>query len=108
MRVGFGADFCMRASIPALFLLMMMVMQTLQKSKRERNLPVLISLIVILLIGSVTPWHEIIRTTSNTMTAYRNHQPVYSPSQTEDQIFGSYNFSGTIEDSFFFRYLAKR
>ena len=108
MRVGFGADFCMRASIPALFMLMMMVMQTLQKSKRERNLPVLISLIVILLIGSVTPWHEIIRTTSNTMTAYRNHQPVYSPSQTEDQIFGSCNFSGTIEDSFFFRYLAKR
>lgn len=107
LRVGFGGDFCMRASIPALLILCLLVMQSLQESLRSKKYGAFCGMIVLLLIGSVTPIYEINRTIYMTAKAYREQQPVFCQSQTEEQIFDSYNFSGKIEESFFYKYLGR-
>ena len=107
LRVGFGGDFCMRASIPALLILCLLVMQSLQESIRRKKYGAFCGIILLLLIGSVTPIHEINRTVYMTAKAYREQQPVFCQSQTEEQIFDSYNFSGKIEESFFYKYLGR-
>lgn len=107
IQVGYGSDFCMRASIPALVILYLLVIETLKASWKDKNWKVFVGLMVLLIIGSATPLHEINRTTNQTFIAYHDQQPVYIQGQMEDQIFDSYNFSGKVEDSFFFKYLAK-
>lgn len=105
IRVGSAADFCMRASIPALFLLMIIVIDTLEQSYKEKG--ILISLIVILTIGAVTPLHEFIRTTQETVTRFNASQQVYEISQDSMKILNAPNFSGIIDNSFFFKYIAR-
>lgn len=108
IRVGNGADFCMRASIPALVMLYVLVISTLKESWRDRNWLVFISLIILLLIGSVTPIHELVRTTAMTATAYHSNQQVYVNDETEEEIFeNGNNFSGFIDESVFYKYLAR-
>lgn len=96
--VGGSCDFCMRASVPGLFLLMLWCIQTLGKSRKTMRGYVLIAL---LLLGAVTPLHEIKRTYVNTRTYYENQK--YN---AEGDIFGNSNFSGSV-DGLFGKYLAK-
>lgn len=105
IRVGSGADFCMRASIPALFLLMIMVIDSLEQNAKEKK--ILIPLILILAIGAITPLHEFVRTTQETVTRFNASQQVYETSQDSMKILNAPNFSGIIDNSFFFRYIAR-
>lgn len=97
----------MRASIPALFMLMIMVIDALDKAKKSRDLAVVISLSIILCIGAVTPFHEIVRTFKNTVNSLNSEEQVYLPSIDNHTILNSPNFSGAIDDSFFFKYIAR-
>lgn len=108
-------NFCMRASIPALFMLMYYVIRSLY----DNNKVLKILTVIVLLIGAYTPFTEIYRSVDNTLNwhDYIIRDEVYSFGDThycgddkEDSIkmisnqFFAYNY----QDSFFFRYLAKR
>ncbi len=107
ITVGNSMDFCWRASIPALFILMIMILETFKESKiqKKRLTPFILS--VLLLIGAVTPICEFGRTIKYTRIA--NNQGI-------DPALGSFNlmvnddidnFVGMTDDSVFFKYIAK-
>lgn len=108
IKIGYANDFCMRASIPALIILYLMVAETLCHSWKDKNWLVFVCLMGLFLVGSVTPVHEIMRTTTMTMNAYRNGEAVSLEGQTEDYIFTDCNFSGTADDNFFFKYMGRK
>ena len=107
IKVGSAGDFCMRASIPLLFILMIMVMDTLELAKKNSDKIVLTSLIVLLCIGAVTPLHEMVRAVKITTERINNSEQVYETSIDTQQLLNSPNFSGATDDSFFFKYIAK-
>ncbi len=74
-QVGNGRDFVMRASIPALFYLMLWTGDALASISLPRFLR--ISLIVLLLVGALTPLYEINRSLYRTLSFYFS-----SPQQT--------------------------
>ena len=71
IRIGNGYDFCMRATLPALVLLYLMIIKTLQNKKwRAKNHVPLLLLLLALGLGSITPLHEITRTVYMTRLGY--------------------------------------
>lgn len=96
VKVGESIDFCMRASIPALFLIYMWCVEILDKKKDLMSK----MLIVILVIGATTAMHEIARTVVNTL------QPYEIISVGAEAILTEPNFSGEVV-GFFWKYLAK-
>lgn len=106
-KVGAAGDFCMRASIPALFLLMLLVIDTLEESRQRKDAAVLIWLVVILSIGGITPLHEITRTFQNTIERLNTESQLYETAIDGHELLNSPNFSGSIDDSFFFKYIAR-
>lgn len=72
IHVGGAPDFCMRATIPALVLLCLFVLQSLQQEKIRL---LRLVLIMLLLIGTVTPLHEISRTLVYTAQGYIKQRP---------------------------------
>lgn len=96
--VGNADDFCMRASIPGLFLIMLWCIQALDEKKPGKRVWILL---LLLGIGAVTPLHEMKRSFVNTADAYENL------SVEGEEIFRIRNFSGSVE-GFFWDYLAKR
>ncbi len=109
IKVGNSSDFCMRASIPALVILMIFVIEALQKAYEEKDKFIFASLMVVLLLGSFTPWHEFARTVKNTVTSVNNGEKPYIQTTEENinNILNGSNFSGPIDDNFFFRYIVK-
>lgn len=107
IRVGYSIDFCMRASIPALFILMLWVIQAVQEAWKRREYAVFSGLIVALVIGSATPICEFKRTFTQTFDRIENEQIVYEEDTDALEILNSVNFSGDIEKNFFFQYLTK-
>ena len=107
IQIGYSMDFCMRASIPALFVLMLMVMQGLEKAWKEKNRFILIGLILTLLIGAVTPFFEMGRTVVETVNRRKNNVRITEVDSEELEIFSAPNFSGEIEDNFFFESITK-
>lgn len=98
IRVGARFDFCMRATIPALVLLYLMVIKTLENEKwRIKNRFLLCLLMLTLAVGSITPLHEIIRTVYGTMLGYRKPEPNLSIE----------NFFGWKEKNLFLHYFGK-
>lgn len=107
IKVGNEHDFCMRASIPALFIFMLLCMQGLEKM-REKFKRSAIVFCVFLLIGAITPFNEIHRSLSETYwRATRGESVRYPESNIESDILNANNFSGDIKDSIFFNYIAK-
>ncbi len=101
IMIGKSCDFCMRASIPGLFLIMLWCVDMLdawrtQKQNRKRACV----LAVLLMIGAVTPLHEIKRSYIHTREYYENQ------TATPEEIFMGNNFSGSTA-GFFWRYFAK-
>lgn len=96
--VGISNDFCMRASIPGLFLIMLWCIQTFDTHKWNLRL---ILLAAALLVGSVTPMHEIRRSIS----VSRDDFAVVGIE--EEKVFEAANFSG-ITESFFWKNIAKK
>jgi hypothetical protein len=107
ITVGFGKDFCMRASIPALVILYLMVVDTIQKTSEYKDYITLISIVALLLIGSITSIHEITRTVATTAERYRSGQAILDKSISEDELFKSANFVGDVKNNIFFDYFAK-
>ncbi len=72
IHVGIAPDFCMRATIPALVLLCLFVLQSLQQEKIRL---LRLVLVMLLLIGAVTPLHEMTRTAVYTSKGYIKQRP---------------------------------
>jgi len=105
--IGIYNDFCMRASIPALVILMCLVIDTLSRSIKLKKRKLAAVIICLLLIGSITPLHEISRSLSGTLIAELSGQKqgIYSLNPIDvdyirDQYYG-------YSDNFFFKNLAK-
>lgn len=98
-RVGTSIDFCMRASIPGLFILMLMVIEYLDEEGKSLTTYLLIAA---LLIGAITPMHEIRRTISKTI-----NQGYMNEVANEEDILSQGNFSGEVEDTIFGNYIMK-
>lgn len=97
IKVGYSNDFCMRASIPALLLVMLWCIQALDGKKKNAATWILI---MILLVGAVTPLHEIKRTLVNSKEEYKVEK------LENDTAFAPGNFSGST-DCFFWEILAR-
>lgn len=98
IRLGYSNDFCMRVSIPALFILMLWCIGAL--GEKRMNIRIIL-LLVCLLIGSATPIHEIRRALINSRTEFSIE------SFEEEDVFGAANFGGS-RDTIFWKYLAKK
>ena len=101
--IGHSNDFCMRASIPGLFLVMLWCIHAFDAWKRKKNNPTyrICLLAAVLALGAVTPLHEMKRSMVNTRNEYENAVA------QEDWIFTGRNFSGSTK-GFFWRYIAKQ
>ena len=126
IRIGTAADFCMRASMPAVFVLMALSVRLLtergaslwergERSAEQRKHGVICTLlIVVLLLGAVTPYKEIERgivAVAEEGRVVLVNDYVY----TLDRVFSGEqkdldrNFiAADYRDKLFFRYLAKR
>ena len=107
IRVGSGSDFCMRASIPALFLLMVLVIDGLERAKEEKNRRIFWGLMVMFLIGSITPIHEIGRTFHLTTERFQAGEQICESVKDPVELLNLPNFSGRIDESFFFEVIGK-
>lgn len=107
IKVGTGGDFCMRASIPLLFLLLLMVIDTLETAVEKKHRRLLYGLVLALSLGSITAVHEFGRTFQITAERIAAGEPVYSYSVSQEDLLNNINFSGVVNDSFFFRYITK-
>lgn len=106
IKVGSGGDFCMRASIPSLLILFYMVADSVRKDMAEKTVCRYI-IIIVLAVGSMTAIHEMGRSVSNTVLIYQQDHEAINPIAPEEKMLQSNNFSGNVEDNFFFRYIAK-
>ncbi len=98
IKVGHGPDFCMRGTIPALVVLFVMIVKTLQNTYwRRKNRVLFYSLLAVLALGAVTPVHELTRTIYMTRLGYTKIAP--------DLSFD--NFFGLTEGNLFWKYFAK-
>lgn len=108
-------NFCMRVSIPALFMLMYYVDRALYDNRGVRK----ILLVVVLIIGAYTPFTEIYRSITNKLywSKYMIRDEIYSFGNThyngddkEDSIkmISDQFFAYDYESSFFFKYLTKK
>ena len=110
IRVGYGFDFCMRASIPGLLLILLWCMNVFDSFMRtahsssprytwKEKLRICL-LAILLLLGAATPFHEIKRTYINTLSYYELQ------TISEEELYQGSNVCGN-PDSFFWKYLAR-
>ncbi len=107
IHVGSGQDFCLKASVPALFILMLLLMDTWKTAHQQHNNRIVIAITLLLLCGSITPCGEFIRTFRNTNILYQSNQPIMAQPVSIEEIMCYPNFSGNANESFFFKYIAK-
>lgn len=111
-RIGVSADFCMRTTIPPIFILMIMVMEsvlegmdTFKTDGRNKRLA-LCSLVATLCIGAVTPGVEIYRGIYNVITE-GTVMLAKDDQKTLDVPKRAYNFvAACYPDKPFYKYLA--
>ena len=102
VRIGGSGDFCMRASIPSLLILCLLVMESLYKSWAE-NRRWFYGILAFFLIGAITPVHEFIRTTAQTASIHREHGDT-ARYVSEDDVFGGANFTAGVSSSRYAKY----
>ncbi|MGM9551284.1 MAG: hypothetical protein ACI3XA_03420 [Clostridia bacterium] len=104
--VGKSIDFCMRASIPALLVMCLLITESVKDFKlKGQTLPLVLSLIV-LLSGAVTPLTEIARTIEGTAYELETKGKVENDSKEIISVFKGKNFTGKTKDNFFFEVLS--
>jgi len=103
--IGIYNDFCMRASIPAIVILMCLVIDTLAKARKSNSRKLMAVVICLLVVGSITPLNEIVRSVSSTIETEKAAMPqgIYSLNPLEeasirDQYYG-------YSDNLFFKFL---
>lgn len=107
-RMGFKADFSMRASIPGLTILCVYCIRFLLACQR-RERPAALVLAILLAVGSVTPLMEFARGAYKVKTAGTNfmYADPYKTVLHEDA--DTFNFiCDDVHASFFYRYLARK
>lgn len=103
-----GANFCMRASIPALLVLAVCTIQTLYQGIEEKKHYAVGITAAILLVGAVTPLHEINRTVAMTKESYIGKEfYITQPPVSFDEVMDNDYETVDIEESIFFQYLSK-
>lgn len=102
IKFGLAHDFCMRASVPSLLLLMLFVLDTLYDAIRRSRRVLVVLISITLLIGAVTPFYEF----SSTLIYTCANEPHFFG--TESHIFDETNFSCDAESTFFFRYIGRK
>ncbi|MBR0105982.1 MAG: hypothetical protein IJM13_02050 [Lachnospiraceae bacterium] len=110
IRIGTAYDFSMRASVPALFILLIMIIDSLDAWGLSRRFALLIPLIALLFLGAFTPLHEFHRSVRYTRDAYRaGEDPTAGEVGLEDgdRLLYQVNFSGETEGNLFYQYLAR-
>ncbi len=105
IKVGGAHDFCMRTSIPALFILMLLVIQNLEKYRADKKIE-FYALLLVFALGAVTSFNEIHRTVYETVQGVNKGQMVTYQEPSTERVLSRQNFSGST-NSFFFSYLAK-
>ncbi|MGN0325423.1 MAG: hypothetical protein ACI4DW_03860 [Lachnospiraceae bacterium] len=100
-RVGHALDFCMRVSVPALFVLMIYVIDALEHMKQKKDIFGCVALILILCLGGITSFNEIQRTLRNTLIIQTVQGRVENPESDIEWLLQEDNFSGVIEDGLF-------
>ncbi len=108
--ISFGphVDFVMRASIPSLIVLFVMIFDTVDKSIEAGNKLTACALSVLLILGGITAYHEISRSVDNTIKHINDPAaPIVADriDLLEDGNRG--NFFGEYQDSLFFKYLSR-
>lgn len=108
IMVGDNHDFCMRASVPALIILMLLCIETLEKIHREGKKALLAAYCIILLLGAITSFNEIHRSIKETFWRVTNGESVRYPEyDIEKQLLRYGNFSGEVSGNLFYEYFAK-
>lgn len=102
VKIGYGGDFCMRASIPGLVALFVMILESLSIAQEKKDKKFIIALTVLMVLGSITPLNEIKRTIANTNENTKI--------ETIDLINDKHkrNFYGYIDKSLFYKYFIKK
>ncbi len=109
IKVGHDYDFCMRASVPALIILMLMCIETLEKIRLDGKKLLLITYCIVLLLGAITPFNEIHRSIKKTFWRVTNGESVRYPEfDIENQLLRYDNFSGEVDGNLFYEYFAKK
>ena len=107
IKVGTAGDFCMRASIPALLILVIMVIDGIMTAYEKKHYLWLTGMICILCLGSITPIHEFARTFQYTIEKVDEGETPVLESENEYEILNSGNFAGPVENNIFFKYFVK-
>lgn len=107
INVGSGKDFSMRASIPALFIMYLLFIETFSACFHKKKYIIILGFMLLFLIGSITPLKEFNRTAHETYCMYNFGVDFPVQPVSEEEIIGADNFSGSIQNNFFFEYLAK-
>ena len=108
ITVGGGIDFCMRASIPPLIVLMMMCIESLSDTWKHREFRSFIPLLISICIGGICGWHEIHRSLINTVNSDLTQQPcTVAEYNIEEELLVYENFSGPVHGNRFFEYLSR-
>lgn len=98
IQVGSSNDFCMRATIPALFILYFYVVNMFYEENDNKF--IIGMLTVLLIIGSITPIHEIARSVYYSAIGFTKVESVMEA--------GSGNFYGYVEGNKFLEYFGKK
>lgn len=108
LKIYGEANFCMRASIPALTILFIYVVQAITDSYSQKKYLHLAVILIILGIGAVTPMHEFIRTISETGRIYATESEHVRVDAVgiEDVMSNDYE-STDINYNLFFKWFAK-
>ncbi len=108
IMVGYNHDFCMRASVPALFILMLMCIETLEKIQLDGKKLLLGAYCMVLLLGAITPFNEIHRSIKETFVRAANGESVRCQEvNIENWLLYAGNFSGEVSGNLFYKYFAK-
>lgn len=101
-------NFCMRASIPALVVLFVYVAQALIKAIELKRVKNFIAIALLIVMGSVTPFHEMNKTIAETYNAYVNGQGNLVRESASFQEIMSNGYETTdVNENFFFKYLCR-
>ncbi len=108
IKVGGAHDFCMRASIPSLFILMLLCMTSLKQMAAEQKKYMFYTFTVLLCIGAITPFNEIHRSLRQTINLSSEGISVTYPEwDIENVLLNGANFSGDISKGIFYNYFSK-
>ena len=96
IKVGNSIDFCMRASIPSLIVLYVLVVSTIQIKEYRKSI-LFIFLLMVIGVGALTPVFEINRTLYNTLNFNRVGNDPSQSVAPESEIVTPGNFGGIID-----------